>query len=49
MGDDSPRDGGQLEGARETLVALGVVVLEGHLRSNRHRKEAKVQSSWYLI
>lgn len=27
----SPRDGGQLEGSRETLVALGVVVLKGHL------------------
>lgn len=29
---NSPRDGGQFECTRETLVALRIVVLEGHLQ-----------------
>lgn len=43
----SPRDRGQLEGSRETLVALGVIVLKGHLGNQRRNDiEHEAKAGW---
>lgn len=56
VGGPLPGDGGQLEGAGETLVALGVVVLEGHLWRAEHEdrkpqtppsQPTEAQPSWH--
>lgn len=39
-----PGDGGQLEGTGETLVALGVVVLQGHLGMGKQHSNTVISS-----